>query len=76
MYVEMDNGGQFTIDMVHPLITSVHVSLYSPLCGLLYRGFCVLGNDFSSLWPKIRSGLFSLYVSYLNFIGGNKSGLD
>ena len=40
MYVEMDNGGQFTIDMAHPLIISAHVSLQSPLCGLLYRGFC------------------------------------
>ena len=38
MYVEMDNGNNSY--MAHPLIISAHVSLQSPLCGLLYRGFC------------------------------------
>ena len=38
--------------------------------------FCVLANDFSGLWSQLRSGLYSGYVSYLNFIGGNKSGLN
>ena len=38
MYVEMDNGNNSY--MAHPLIISAHVSLQSPLCGLLYGGFC------------------------------------
>ena len=38
MYVEIDNGN--ISYMAHPLIISAHVSLQSPLCGLLKRGFC------------------------------------
>ena len=38
-----------------------------------YVFFCVLGNDFSGLWSQLRSGLYSGYVSHLNFIGGIKA---
>ena len=38
MYVEMDNGNNSY--MAHPLIISSHVSPQSPLCGLLFGGFC------------------------------------
>ena len=55
MYVEMDNGNNSY--MAHPLIISAHISLQSPLCGLLYRAFCVLGND--SLGESKRSQLAS-----------------
>ena len=70
MYVEMDNGNNSY--MAHSLIISAHVSLQSPLCGLLYRAFCVLGNDFSGLWSQLRSGLYSGYVLCLNFLGESK----
>ena len=38
MYVEMDNRDNSYI--AHPLIISPHVSIQSPMYGLLHRGFC------------------------------------
>ena len=74
MYVEMDNGGQFTIDMTHPLITMLASSLHCVVSCI--EVFCVLGNDFSGLMSQLRSVLYSGYVLYINFIGRNKSGLN
>ena len=64
---EMNNGNNSPY-MAHPLIVSAHVSLQSPLCGLLSRGFWVLVNDFSGVRSQLGSGHHLGYVLQLNYL--------
>ena len=56
--------------MAQQLLTDDHLKGRFHDCDLCYRGFCVLGDDFSGLWSQLGVGLLIGYFLHLNFHGG------